>query len=92
MENQKEDVLEGCLCEYIREDYQERLEGLIAAKGGGEPGTAVSFANVIIQVNDAVRRHLVFLGDKTTPPLSAARGKRGGKVTQRKGKLAGAGL
>lgn len=90
MENQKEDLLDGCLCEYIREDYYERLVRLIAATGGGETGTAVSFANVIIQVNDALRRHLAFLGDKT-PELSST-GKRRGKITQRKGKLSGTGI
>lgn len=87
----EEEVLEGCLCEYVREDYREQLERLIAAKGGGEPGTAAAFANVVIQVNDAIRRHLIFLGDKTARPVSSA-GKRGSKITQRKGKLSGAGI
>ena len=62
--------LEGCLCEYIREDYRERLERAIERGGGGAPGSNVNFANVIIQVNRALEKYLDNLETAKRPARS----------------------
>jgi hypothetical protein len=58
--------LEGCLCEYIREDLRDRLERRIERDGGGAPGTNVNFANIIINVNKALEK---YLGVQQTSPV-----------------------
>jgi hypothetical protein len=66
--------LEGCLCEYIREDYRERLERVIERGGGGVPGSNTNFANVLIHVNRALEKYLDNLGT-ARPARSGARSK-----------------